>query len=86
MEDFMDTMKQKVVKTCFITATFPNLPVPKATVQGRGEGGTIKVAAANAMKDVLKHPNLRGRKNIAAAKMVVAFGFRVIDPTETQTN
>jgi hypothetical protein len=48
------------------------------TGSGRGEGGNIRVACANAVKDLLKKPALRGRR-ITSAKLTVAFGFRVID-------
>jgi hypothetical protein len=62
-----------VIKTAYITATFPDLPVPKATQDGRGQGSNIRVAAANAMKDLLKKPALRKRK-ISGAKMAIVFG------------
>ena len=69
---------QKIVKTCFIEGTFPELVVKNMYQQGRGEGGNIRVACANAVKDLLKKPALRGRR-ITSAKLTVAFGFRVIE-------
>lgn len=77
----MDKPKQKVVKTCFIQGSFPELLVKNMNQDGRGEGGNIRVACANAVKDLLKKPALRGRR-ITAAKFTVAFGFRVVDLTE----
>lgn len=70
--------KQKVVKTAFVTGTFPDLPVPKATQEGRGEGSNIRVAAANAIKDLLKKPALRKRK-ISGAKLTLVFGFKTVE-------
>lgn len=68
----------KIVKTCFIEGTFPELLVKNMYQQGRGEGGNIRVAAANAVKDLLKKPALKGRR-ITAAKMTFAFGFRIVE-------
>lgn len=75
---FMD--KPKTVKTCFIEGSFPELVVKNMYQQGRGEGGNIRVACANAVKDLLRKPALRGRR-ITSAKLTVAFGFKVVDET-----
>lgn len=68
----------KTVKTCFIESTFPELPASKAYVTGRGEGGSLRIAASRAMSDLMKNKSLRARR-LHAAKMTVAFGFRVIE-------
>ena len=70
--------KPKTVKTCFIEGSFPELVVKNMHQQGRGEGGNIRVACANAVKDLLKKPALRGRR-ISSAKFTVAFGFRTLE-------
>lgn len=70
--------KPKSVKTCYIEGTFPELVAKNMYQQGRGEGGNIRVAAANAVKDLLKKPALRSRR-ITSVKMTVAFGFRNIE-------
>ena len=70
--------KLKSVKTCFINATFPELPASKAYVTGRGEGGSLRIAASRAMSDIMKNKSRRARR-LHAAKMTVAFGFRVIE-------
>jgi hypothetical protein len=75
--------KPKQIKTCFIDGTFPELVVKNMYQQGRGEGGNIRVAAANAIKDLLKKPALRGRR-ISSAKLTVAFGFKTVEQEVTQ--
>jgi hypothetical protein len=72
------TKRIKYVKTCFVDGVFPELLVKNMNQQGRGEGGNIRVACANAVRDLLKKPALRGRR-ITAAKFTVAFGSRVVD-------
>jgi hypothetical protein len=73
--------KPKTIKTCFIEGTFPELLVKNMYQQGRGEGGNIRVAAANAVKDLLKKPALRSRR-ITSVKMIVSFGFRNVEVEE----
>ena len=68
----------KKVKTCFIAGTFPELPASKACVTGRGEGGSLRIAATRAMSDLMKNKSLRARR-LHAAKLTVAFGFKVVD-------
>ena len=70
--------KLKTVKTCFIEGTFPELPASKAYVTGRGEGGSLRIAASRAMSDLMKNKSLRARR-LHAAKLTVAFGFKVVD-------
>ena len=65
--------KPKVVKTAYVTGVFPDLPVPKATQDGRGEGSNIRVAASKAMVDLLRKPALRKRK-ITGARLTFVFG------------
>lgn len=68
----------KTIKVVTVTGTFPELPASKACQDGRGEGSNIRVAAANAIKDLLKKPALRGR-HIKAARLTMAFGFKVVE-------
>lgn len=68
----------KTIKVVTISGTFPELPASKACQEGRGEGSNIRVAAANAMRDLLKKPALRGRR-LSAARMTVSFGFKVVE-------
>ena len=70
--------KPKTVKTCFIEGVFPELPASKAFVAGRGEGGSLRVAATRAMGDLMKNKSLRARR-LHAAKLTVAFGFRTLE-------
>jgi hypothetical protein len=75
--------KPKTVKTCFIEGTFPELLVKNMYQQGRGEGSNIRVAAANAVRDLLKKPALRSRR-ITSIKMIVSFGFRNVEAEEVR--
>ena len=70
--------KQKVIKTAYIVGTFPDLPVPKATQEGRGTGSNLRIAAANAIKDLLKKPALKGRR-LHEAKLTLVFGFKTVE-------
>jgi hypothetical protein len=70
--------KPKTIKTCFIEGTFPELPASKAYVTGRGEGGSLRIAASRAMADLMKNKALRARR-LHAAKLTVAFGFKVVE-------
>lgn len=72
-----------VIKTAYISGTFPDLPGGKCNQEGRGQGSNIRVAAANAMKDMLKKPGLRKRK-ITGARLAIVFGE--IKPTEESTS
>jgi len=68
----------RTIKTCYIEATFPELPASKAFVAGRGEGGSLRVAATRAMSDLMQNKALRARR-LHAAKLTVAFGFRTLE-------
>lgn len=69
---------QKTVKVAVIEGTFPELPTPKMYQVGRGEGGSIKVAAVNAVRDLLKQPALRARR-ITAVKMTMSVGTKIVE-------
>lgn len=73
--------KPKQLKTCFIEGTFPELPASKAYVTGRGEGGSLRIAASRAMADLMKNKSLKARR-LHAAKLTVAFGFKTIESEE----
>lgn len=68
----------KTVKVVTLAGTFPELPAARAYVEGRGEGSNIRVAAANAIKNLLKHPSLKGRR-VTAAKLTMAVGFKIVE-------
>ena len=68
----------RTIKTCYIEATFPELPASKAFVTGRGEGGSLRIASSRAMSDLMKNKVLRARR-LHAAKLTVAFGFRTLE-------
>ncbi len=70
----------KTIKTCFIDGTFPELPASRAVLTGRGEGGSLRIAASRAMSDLMKNKALRARR-LHAAKLTVAFGFKIVDET-----
>ena len=70
--------KPKTVKTCYLEGVFPELPASKAHVTGRGEGGSLRIAASRAMGDLMKNKSLRARR-LHAAKLTVAFGFRTLE-------
>jgi hypothetical protein len=74
--------KPKTVKTAYISGTFPELPAARAYQEGRGEGSNLRVAAANAIKDLLKKPALRSRR-LSGAKLTLAFGFKTIQSEDT---
>lgn len=52
----------KIIKAVTVSALFPELKGGKASQQGRGRGSTLRVAAANAMRDMLKQKGLRQQR------------------------
>ncbi len=79
-------MKPKTLKTLKVVTlegTFPELYIKNMYQTGRGQGTNIRVAAANAIRDLLKNPGLRGRR-ISAAKIVMSVGTIDIVPEETK--
>lgn len=52
----------KIVKHVHINALFPELKGGKAHQQGRGHGSSLRVAAANAVRDLLKQKGLRQQR------------------------
>lgn len=71
-------MVVKKVKVVTLEGTFMELPTPRMYQTGRGEGGSLKVAAVNAMRDLLKQPALRAR-HITAVKITMSVGTRVVE-------
>lgn len=77
--------KEKSVKVVTLEGTFPELVCKNMYQQGRGTGGNIRVAAANAIKDLLKKPALRGRR-ITSARLTMSIGTRIVEPVQEGTN
>ena len=50
------------MKLAIIEASFPELPSPKMYQNGRGEGGTMKVAIRNAVSNLLKNRSLAHKR------------------------
>jgi hypothetical protein len=63
----------KTLKVVTLEGTFPECYIKNMYQTGRGQGTNIRVAAANAMRDLLKNPGLRG-KRITAAKITMSVG------------
>ena len=74
----MKTAKPKTVKVVTLEGTFPELPTPKMYQTGKGEGGSLKVAAANAMRDLMRNPALRARR-ITVVKLTMSVGTRAVE-------
>lgn len=68
----------KTVRVVTLEATFPELPVPKAYQQGRGEGSSLRAAFAAAGRDLLKKPALKSRR-ISSFTLVVSVGIREVE-------
>lgn len=77
-----NAIKKRMVKVVVLEGTFPELPTPKMYQTGRGEGGSLKVAAANAIRALLKSPALRSR-HITAVKMTMSVGVRTVENENT---
>ena len=64
-----------ILKVVILEGTFPELPSSKMYATGRGTGSSLKVAAANAIRNLLKQPALKSRR-ITAAKIVMSVGTK----------
>jgi hypothetical protein len=72
--------KPKTTKVVTLEGTFPDCLIKHAYQQGRGEGSSLRIAAARAMTDLMSKPGLRA-KHLKSAKIVMSIGTRV-EPTE----
>jgi hypothetical protein len=72
--------KPKTLKVVTIEGEFMELPAARAYQQGRGEGGSIKIAASRAIVDLFRKPALKARR-ITAARLTLSVGSRVIEGT-----
>lgn len=68
----------KTVKVVTLEGAFPELVSKNMYQQGRGEASNLRAAAANAMRDLLKKPALRGRR-ITVAKLTMSVGTKDIE-------
>ena len=74
--------KPKTLKVVTLEGRFPELMLKNMYQQGRGQGTNLRVAAANAIRDLLKKPGLRGRR-ISAATLTMSIG--TVDVVEEVT-
>lgn len=72
----------KALKVVTIEAQFPEMKGGACNQRGRGEAGSVKAAAANAMRDLLKQPKLR-KKRFSTFTAIVSIGQRTVEE-ETQ--
>ncbi len=63
----------KTLKVVTLEGRFPELLVKNMYQQGRGQGTNLRAAAANAMRDLMKKPGLRGRR-LSAAIITMSIG------------
>jgi hypothetical protein len=63
----------KTLKSVTIEATFPELKTGVMYQNGRGRGSSNRVAAANAIKNLLKQPGLKA-KRFSTIKATISFG------------
>ena len=54
--------KQKPLKSVTIEAVFPELKGIYSMPTGRGQASNVRAAGANAMRDLLKQPGLKGKR------------------------
>ena len=73
-----------ILKVVILEGTFPELPSSKMYATGRGTGSSLKVAAANAIRNLLKQPALKSRR-ITAAKIVMSVGTKDTAPSSMST-
>jgi hypothetical protein len=71
-------VKTKVLKVVTIDAQFPELKGGAVNQMGRGEGGSVKAAMANAVRDLLKQPKLR-KKRFTTFTAIVSIGQKLVD-------
>jgi hypothetical protein len=74
----------KTLKVVTIEGTFPELPAARAYVQGRGEGGSVRIAASRAIVALFKNKALKARR-ITAAKLVLSVGTRDVESVTDET-
>lgn len=75
--------KPKTVKVVYIEGTFPELAASKAFQQGRGEGGSVRIAASRAIVDLFKKPALKARR-VTAARLTLSVGIKTLDTQQTE--
>ena len=75
-------MPKKTLKVVTLEGTFPEMLLKNMYQTGRGQGTNLRVAAANAIRDLLKQPALRGR-HLSAAKITMSIG--TVDVHEEET-
>jgi hypothetical protein len=68
----------KEIKVVTISAHFPELKGPKMYQQGRGRGSSVKVAAANAVRNLLKQPGLKSQR-YSMFKATIAVGSEAVN-------
>jgi hypothetical protein len=66
-------MFPKTLKVVTLEGTFPECYIKNMYQTGRGQGTNLRAAAANAIRDLLKQPGLRG-KRISVAKITMSVG------------
>ena len=69
----MKPTKPRQLKCVTLEGRFPELFAKVMYQSGRGQGGNLRVAAANAIRDLLKKPALRGRR-ITMATITMSIG------------
>lgn len=70
--------KPKTIKVVTLEGAFPELMAKNMYQTGRGTGGNLRVAAANAVRDLLKKPALRARR-ITVAKITMSVGTQEVE-------
>lgn len=68
----------KTLKSVTIEAEFPELRGGKAYQVGRGRGSNLRVAAANAVRDLMKQPGLRAQR-FTACRARLSFGTVTVE-------
>ena len=58
------------MKSCRVTATFPELPAAHAAQEARGEGSSLSVAIKRALDAILRERDVKGRR-ISTVKILV---------------
>lgn len=77
--------KPKTQKVVTLEGKFPELLMKNMYQKGRGRGGSLKVAAVNAMRDLLKSPALRGRR-LTCATITMSIGTVDVVPERVESD
>lgn len=66
------------LKSVTIEAEFPELKIGRMYQVGRGRGSNLRVAAANAVRDLLKQPGLKAQR-FTACRARLSFGTVTVE-------